>query len=147
MVLGETVLRCFRRDAIKARPKCVVRQERIEMTLENVLHCYMVEYQWFTVLHNLLHAVTNPREFRKYLTINDLYRYINDTVAFRFIPALPSPSPSQPSNSDQTLYQSEFTLFRVYFPKIANKNALLTLFFGSSLQFTSLHTKKVNSAD
>jgi hypothetical protein len=42
--------------------------------LKIVLHCYIVEPQWLTVLHNLLHAVT----FRKILVINSLQCYIND---------------------------------------------------------------------
>ena len=45
-----------------------------ELKLKNVLQCYIVGYQYFTVLHSLLHAVT----FYKLLIDNLLRRYIND---------------------------------------------------------------------
>ena len=49
--------------------------------MKNVLHCYSVEYQQLTVLHRLLHAVTNQRKYHKYLIINELLCYINDNDA------------------------------------------------------------------
>ena len=41
-----------------------------------MLHCYIVEPQWLTVLHNLLHAVT----LHRWLIINRLRCYINVIV-------------------------------------------------------------------
>jgi hypothetical protein len=46
------------------------------MKLKIVLHCYMIQYQRLTVLHNLLHDVT----FHRLLIINYLLCYINDIV-------------------------------------------------------------------
>ena len=58
---------------------CVAGESKYELKLKNVLHCYNVEYQRLTVLHGLLHPVTNVRKSYKILIINNLLCYINDT--------------------------------------------------------------------
>ena len=49
-----------------------------ELKLENVLHCYIVEYQRFAVLHSLLRAVTRRLKSHNDLIIKHLLCYIND---------------------------------------------------------------------
>ena len=56
-------------------------ESKYELKLKNVLQCYIVEYQWLTVLHCMLHAVTIARKSTKLLIVNGLLCYINDNDA------------------------------------------------------------------
>ena len=65
------------RRASEASP-CPASENPYALKLENVLHCYTVEYQRLTVLHSLLHAVTLRLKYHKNLITKHLLCYIND---------------------------------------------------------------------
>ena len=110
-----------------------------ELKLENVLHCYIVEYQRLTVLHGLLHAVTRWLKYHKNLIIKYLLCYINDNDSANDN----GPDSISGARTSALARKSFISRLQGYFLKFPNKNAQFGPEFGLVYSFTYIYTKNV----